>query len=198
MSLGAIRRILESPWVYLLWQRPFVRQKIAPVLNDLGKPGRILDVGCGPGTNTPLFGPEFDYVGVDLSPEYVKYAKRKHGRPFFVCDVTQDPLPHGPFDVVLINSLMHHLSDLEVATLLDKVKGVLAPKGQIQIVDLVLPPQLSLARWLAQHDRGDYARPGHRWRTLFDDHLQVEHFSEFTVGLFGLPLWVLCHVRGEA
>lgn len=194
-----MRQILESPAVYLLWQGPFVRKKIAPVLRDLdaSAPRRVLDVGCGPGTNTRFFGPTVDYVGVDLSPLYVEYARRKHGRPFFVCDVARDPLPEGPFDVVLINSLMHHLNDEQVASLLTKVKGVLAPAGELQIVDLILPPRPSLARFLALRDRGEYPRPSEEWQKLFEQHLTVRHYRPFNVGLLGIPMWQLCHVRAQ-
>lgn len=194
-----MRQILESPAVYLLWQGPFIRKKIAPVLRDLDAraPRRVLDVGCGPGTNTRFFGPQVDYVGVDLSAEYVDYAKLKHGRPFFVCDVARDPLPPGPFDVVLINSLMHHLDDDQVASLLSKVKEVLAPGGEVQIVDLILPPRPSLARFLALRDRGDYPRPTEDWQRLFSRHLAVRHYRPFDVGLFGIPMWRLCHVRAQ-
>ncbi|MBX3166286.1 MAG: class I SAM-dependent methyltransferase [Candidatus Eremiobacteraeota bacterium] len=194
-----MRQILESPAIYLLWQGPFVRKKIAPVLRDLDEcaPRRVLDVGCGPGTNTRFFGPAVDYVGVDLSPEYVDYAKRKHGRPFFVCDVARDPLPEGPFDVVLINSLMHHLDDDQVAALLTKVKKILAPEGEVQIVDLILPPRSGLTRFLALRDRGKYPRSTEHWQQLFNRHLAVRHYRPFKVGLFGIPMWELCHVRGQ-
>ncbi len=204
MNSGSLTRILEYPQVYLTWQGPFIRQKINPVLNDLQSRApesatrkRILDIGCGPGTNTALFGKRYDYTGVDLSPEYVEYASRKHGLPFFVCDVTKDPLPPGPFDLVLINSLMHHLSDAEVATLLNKVLNVLTPDGEIQIIDLILPPQPSMARFLAQHDRGEFPRPLESWRTLFGSLFSLETLTEFPVGFFNSPMWLMVHARGR-
>ena len=199
MNGGSLTRILEYPQVYLTWQGPFIRQKIAPVLKDiqLSDRKRILDIGCGPGTNTKLFADRHDYIGVDLSPEYVEFASKKHGRPFFVCDVTKDPLPSGPFDLVLINSLMHHLSDDEVGTLLGKALGVLAPQGELQIIDLILPDNPCMARFLANHDRGDFPRPLEKWRTLFSRHFQLEALEEFPVGFFNYPMWVMVHARGR-
>ncbi len=130
--------------------------------------------------------------------KYVEFAKRKHGKPFFVCDVTKDELPSGPFDVVLINSLMHHLSDAEVGTLLDKVLAVLAPQGVLQIIDLILPSAPCLARFLAKSDRGDFPRPLEQWRELFSRHFRVEALEEFPVGFFNYPMWILVHARGRA
>jgi len=55
MSLSEI--LLERTSVYKLWQAPFAEQKFAPVLvhNDLDRVQRVLDVACGPGTNTHHF-----------------------------------------------------------------------------------------------------------------------------------------------
>ena len=59
-------RLLEQPLSYRLWQAPFAEAKFEPVRrhNDLGRVRRVLDVGCGPGTNTHHFAAvEQDSVG---------------------------------------------------------------------------------------------------------------------------------------
>src|SRR5678816_624774 len=63
-----LERLLEHPWVYAAWQTPFVAQKFAPVERALRHEEirRVLDVGCGPGTNAARFR-GFDYVGVDIN-----------------------------------------------------------------------------------------------------------------------------------
>ena len=68
----AVVRLLERPGVYLAWQRPFVASKLAPVWrhNDRSTIRRVLDVGCGPGTNSAEFA-GLDYLGVDLNPSYI-------------------------------------------------------------------------------------------------------------------------------
>ena len=52
-----IDRVMESPLVYRLWIAPFAEQKLRPILahTDLSRVRRVLDVGCGPGTNTAIF-----------------------------------------------------------------------------------------------------------------------------------------------
>ena len=64
-----IERLWERSSVYRLWQRPFERQKFAPVSLALSKLDvqSVLDVGCGPGTNAAYF-KEVPYVGTDLQP----------------------------------------------------------------------------------------------------------------------------------
>src|SRR5262245_34023357 len=100
-----IRGILEMPAVYAAWQAPFVSQKVAPFLraNDLQKIGRVLEIGCGPGTNAALFA-KTPYVGIDLNPHYVKAALSRYRRTFLCGDATSFALPQEePFDAVFIN-----------------------------------------------------------------------------------------------
>src|SRR5438477_4210429 len=56
-ALSVLSAIMESAPVYRIWQAPYARQKLALVRrhNDLRRALRVLDVGCGPGTNTPAF-----------------------------------------------------------------------------------------------------------------------------------------------
>jgi len=62
---------------------PFAERKFAPILahNDLSKVGRVLDVGCGPGTNTRHFEGS-SYLGLDLNERYVTDAHCRYGREF--------------------------------------------------------------------------------------------------------------------
>jgi trans-aconitate methyltransferase len=62
--------LLEQTPVYSLWQAPFVTDKLAPVVshNDIARVRRVLDVGCGPGTNTDFFR-NADYLGVDINAD---------------------------------------------------------------------------------------------------------------------------------
>ena len=55
--MNAAAWLLESPWVYRVWQAPFAERKLAPLFahNDVSTVRRGLDVGCGPGTNARHF-----------------------------------------------------------------------------------------------------------------------------------------------
>src|SRR5258708_19292354 len=103
--------LLEKTAVYSLWQAPFVAAKLAPMLahNDIGSARRVLDVGCGPATNTHLFA-HADYLGIDVNPDYINHARRKHARCFLVANVTPfvNPAASG-FDLILVNSFLHHM-----------------------------------------------------------------------------------------
>ena len=88
-SMKVAQGILNLSATYRLWQAPFAAAKLAPFLarNDLQRARRVLDVGCGPGTNAHLFA-HADYLGVDITPDYIAYARKKFRRPFVVADVS--------------------------------------------------------------------------------------------------------------
>ena len=72
--------IMRQPLVYRLWMAPFAEKKFAPIVahNDIGRVRRVLDVGCGPGTNASHFVGS-DYLGIDLNPQYIRDAERRYG-----------------------------------------------------------------------------------------------------------------------
>jgi SAM-dependent methyltransferase len=195
-----ISRLWDVSAVYRLWQLPFERRKFQPVARALagGRPRSVLDVGCGPGTNAAAFA-DVPYVGVDVNDAYVASARRRFGDRFLVGDVTSALPDRGaPYDVVLVNSLLHHLDDDGVRNVLRRASKLLAPEGAIHILDLELPPRRGVDRWLALHDRGDHPRLRARWQTLLAESITVETFEPYPLGLPGFPLWNMFHCVGSA
>jgi SAM-dependent methyltransferase len=199
VSGGPISWILERSSVYRLWQLPFQRQKIAPLIDtgDIAKARRVLDVGCGPGTNSALFA-HSDYLGVDVNAEYIADARRRYGREFVVADVT-DPhvLDFGTFDFILVNSLLHHLDTVRVRSLLGHLSGLLSIEGAVHILDLVDPARRSIATALARADRGAFARPLNEWRSLFGEAFETTRFFPYSVGIGPVPLWNMVYFKGR-
>jgi SAM-dependent methyltransferase len=195
-----IGALLDNPLVYRLWQRPFAGSKMAPVIkhNDLSQVHRVLDLGCGPGTNCPYF-TDAEYLGIDLNPQYIEYAERRFERPFAVEDVrSYRPPPDRPFDFVLLNSLLHHLDDEATNDILENLGQVVSDDGHIHIIELVLPPHAGIARSLALRDRGDYPRPMSKWRSIFCLHFEPVVFEPFELKtVMGITLWNLVYFKGR-
>lgn len=192
-------RLMSRPLAYRLWQSPFAEAKLAPIRrhNDLSAVRRVLDVGCGPGTNARHFA-AVEYLGLDISADYVAYACRKYGDRFVVADVRRDAVPEGPsFDFILVNSLLHHLGTSDVRRILSQISTRLTPDGHVHILDLVLPDHAGPARLLARWDRGDYPRSLSEWRTLLSDAFEPILVEPYRLPAFGPTLWEMVYFKGR-
>jgi SAM-dependent methyltransferase len=191
-----IADLMNQTWAYRAWQAPFANSKLRPLLasTDLSRVRRVIDVGCGPGTNARHF-KDVDYLGLDINPGYIADARRRHGRDFRVADITRlEPDAIEPSDMILVNSLLHHLDDDEVDRTLSALRPLLIPGGAVHILDLVLPDHLSVPRVMARLDRGRYARPLSDWRRLFTAHFDEQDFEPYEFA----GLWSMVYFRGTA
>jgi len=197
-AMSVFEPLLAQPLVYRLWQAPFVERKLAPFLAhcDLSRGGRVLDVGCGPGTNARLFA-HAEYLGLDLNGAYVQYARRRHRGRFVEADARSFRAGAGDtFDCILVNSFLHHLTTEDVREVLRNLAGLLAEGGAIHILELVLPADPGVPRLLARLDRGESARPAEEWRALFAEQFATEAFEPYVVGALGVPLWHMVYFKG--
>ncbi|MFI5289590.1 MAG: methyltransferase domain-containing protein [Polyangia bacterium] len=100
-------------------RRRFARELRLRQLGDLrGK--RILDVGCGEGTDSVLLAKlgAQEVVGIDISPRAIELARRRSlingvaPEVELVCaPIETADLPARSFDIVWCNAILHHLTD---------------------------------------------------------------------------------------
>jgi SAM-dependent methyltransferase len=193
-------RLMEFTFAYRLWQAPFAERKLAPLYahNDVSRARRVLDVGCGPGTNTHHFAGA-DYLGLDFNPAYIESARKRHGREFVVADVTKYEVARDQrFDLILANSLFHHIDTANTRRILAHLATLLSDDGHVHIFDLVLPAEPSVARFVARMDRGDYPRPLEEWRTIFTEAFEPVVFEPYPLGAAGTTLWNMIYFKGRA
>lgn len=104
----------------------------------LGK--RVLELGPGTGETTARLLEQHPLAavwGVDTSAALLRVAQARCPRARFRVGRMQDPLPRGPFDLVLSVLAVHHLHALEKASLFQRVYDVLQPGGVFVLGDLV-------------------------------------------------------------
>ena len=190
--------LFEIPWIYRLWQAPFAERKLEPLKrhNDLSRVRRVLDVGCGPGTNAPHFR-GVDYLGLDINARYIEQARSRYGMRFEVADVTRYEVRDEPFDFILVNSFFHHVGDSDSDRILAHLATLLSEDGRIHVLDLVLPRLAPVARLLARMDRGDHPRPLDEWQSLLSTHFEGDVFEAYDLAMGGVPLWRMMYFRGR-
>jgi len=192
--------LLERTLVYLMWQAPFAEQKFAPVRahNHLSTVRRVLDVACGPGTNTLHF-VHSDYLGIDLNERYIQDARARYQRNFLVADAcTYRVPPDQRYDFILVNSFLHHLVDSDVINILSHLRTLLTEDGHIHILELVMPKEASIAHRLARWDRGKYARPLEEWKKIFSGFFDPVVVEPYPLVGFGATLWNMIYFKGKA
>lgn len=162
--IRTIRSVLALPQAYQLFWTVIGGPHRSKILVDhyiRPRPGdRILEIGCGPGTIVPYL-PESEYVGFDMSPEYVAQAQKKFPQARFVCErVSEYTLrERSYFDIVLALGIVHHLDDAEARRLFQIAHDALKPGGKLVTLDGVWSNgQSSGARALLARDRGEHIR----------------------------------------
>lgn len=97
------------------------RAHLRPVLNEAGRPARLLDVGCGGGDVVRRLvllarrdGFEVDALGIDPDPRAIEVALSREPVPgvsFQNASSGALVREHARFDIVISNHLLHHLND---------------------------------------------------------------------------------------
>lgn len=119
-------------------------------------------------------------------------------RNFLAADVTRPALASAArFDFILINSFLHHVDTPNARRLLSQLAALLTDDGHVHILDLVLPAQPSVARFLAQRDRGAYPRPLEEWRRIFTESYETVVFEPYPLTGLGAKLWEQVYFKGR-
>jgi tRNA (cmo5U34)-methyltransferase len=102
----------------------------------------ILDLGTGTGITAErvlALHPGARLTGIDSSPEMLDHARSVLPRGEFRVARLEDPLPAGPFDLVISALAIHHLDGAGKADLVGRVAAVLGPGGRFVFGDVVVP-----------------------------------------------------------
>jgi len=122
---------------------------------------RVLDVGCGTGTQAIATWrraqPDGSVVGVDISQNMLAAARRKARRAglgidFRHADAAQLPVESDGFDVVTITTVLHMVPDDRQRLCLREASRVLRRGGRLLVIDYAGDPT-NRRHWTARHGR---------------------------------------------
>jgi tRNA (cmo5U34)-methyltransferase len=131
---------------------------------------RVLDLGTGTGETAGRVLALHDdvfLVGVDESDEMLTMARRTLpvSRVELRVSRLQDPLPAGPFELVVSALAVHHLDAAAKAELFGRVHSLLAAGGRFVLGDVVVPdePEDAVTPVDAEYDLPDTVEDQLRW-----------------------------------
>ena len=149
---------------------------------------RVLDLGCGTGVFSPLFGR--DYVGVDISKKYIEYARSHYDKKFYVMDAKKLDFPDDYFDIIWVNGVLHHLDDASVRLILREMKRVLKLNGRAVIMEDV-PAKKLISKFIRSLDVGDYIRAPQAYKELFSEQFNIKKQYPLRTGVCDYESFVL-------
>lgn len=131
--LGTHRRALLRMTAWLSGALSYAELFYPDVIDPrcFGRPGRILEVGCGSGASLAVMqAAGWTALGIEPNPIAVKHA-RERGVVVSHASLETCKLPSGYYDVITLHHVLEHVVDLNRS--LDLLRDALAPRGRIYI-----------------------------------------------------------------
>ncbi|MBZ9577919.1 class I SAM-dependent methyltransferase [Patescibacteria group bacterium] len=98
---------------------------------------RILDFGCGEGLFSNLFkNGKVKYFGADRDFDSINFAKKFHKLDSYVACNENLCFKDKMFAFIMLNNVLHHMSQKEVARLASEIKRVMQKKAFLIVIEL--------------------------------------------------------------
>ena len=196
---GGIYNALSFGWIYDCFQY-LVGSKRAKqwLVRNIWKckaGEKVVDMGCGTGEDFVHLPENIDYIGFDISEEYIKLARKRHHHKarFLVATAeeltNQTDCPLQEADLILCTGLLHHLNDNEAIKLLQLAKHIMKPTGRLCCFEpTFLIHQGWFSKYITKMDRGQNVRSEQAWRDLFG-RVFASFSCEIATGLISIPYY---------
>src|SRR5207249_10691542 len=135
------------------------------------KPGdKVIDVGCGSALALQWL-PEVQYMGLDINPDCVAFARRTYGaKGTFIGGDVASLRADSRFrdaDIVMALGVLHHLDDEDATHCIRFAYDALKERGRLVCLDgCWIPDQGLFSRYVMSYDRGRNIRTEQQYREL--------------------------------
>lgn len=127
-----------------------------------GRAARVLDCGCGTGTNLEMLRGIGPAVGIDLTWSGLAFARGRGERRVAQASAAALPFGDASFDLVTSFDVLQHIPDAAEPVALGEIVRVLRPGGHLVLtvaaMDLLWGNHSVLAHELRRYSRGELQR----------------------------------------
>lgn len=137
----------EFCWVQTPNFQKIIRADFLASIRELVKPGqKVVEVGCGTGWLLVLLAQQGmrNLVGIDFSKEQIRRALLRAAEggvtdsiEFVVGTIATLRERADRFDLVIMHAFLHHLSIVEIRSLIEEIRSVIAPDGHLILLEPV-------------------------------------------------------------
>jgi SAM-dependent methyltransferase len=193
--MGMMTALAERPMAFhLLRKIPELNfGQTKKKIHDYFAPNRLtLDLGCGTAQFCRCFSPE-TYLGIDISEKYVAFAKKRYPEYSFAIAAGQSLCVRSKaFPQILVNGVIHHLSDDLAGYLLGEAHRILADDGKLLLIEDIETHSTSmLSRLIHSMDEGDNIRWQEHYERLINPLFKIEAAFTYYSGFCHYGLWLL-------
>lgn len=185
MFLKLLHSIAAQPFVYNQIQIFFGSHKRKQVIKEnlLELPDGlvVLDLGGGTGFYRDLLGRNIIYICLDNDLIKLNGMKAKKNLKDFplLADASRIPLKDLSVDVIVCNSMSHHITEAVLENLLSESSRVLKTTGKFLFLDAVYRSESFLNRLLWKLDRGEHPHTKAKLMSMINNYFTVISFKEF-------------------
>lgn len=120
----------ESHW-WFLGRKKILEFFLENYVKDINSHTRVVDLGCGSGTNIKNFNQIFNnIIGMEENQETIDLAKKATGKSIYKGELPDKiPFEQNSFDLAFLLDVLEHIEDDELS--LKNINNVLAPNGYL-------------------------------------------------------------------
>ena len=142
---------------------------------------KILDFGCGTGNFSNLFKKD-KYLGIDINKNFISYAKQKNPEYNFI---TVDYIKNNKFvyekrDVILVNGVLHHISDENINKSFEIIKKISNQNAKILILEPTKPVSIFTLDFIQKIlDLGINIKSSLEYEELLKKYINIEKITTY-------------------
>lgn len=173
--------IINTGYFYLLFCKKIEQQlfikNMKDILSVIDVNSHVLDFGSGPGIMSIFFE---NYIGIDTDKTRIITALKYYPtKKFQTIDLITSSNPYLPFDIILFNDCVHHISNYNMKLILIDINRILKMNGIIIIREPNKNTNILTYLITEIFENGNYIRNETEYKEIFKWFTPIYQISKY-------------------